>query len=66
MFWGLLGQEGRSGKYKDSWLVWFKNNEIALAGVAQWIERCKPGGQWFDSKSGHMPGLWTRSPVGGT
>ena len=40
---------------------------LALAGVAQWIE-CWPAearGCWFDSQSGHMPGLWARSPVGG-
>ena len=26
---------------------------------------CEPKGHWFDSQSGHMSGLWTRSPVGG-
>ena len=26
---------------------------------------CEPKGLQFDSQSGHMPGLWTRSPVGG-
>ena len=26
----------------------------------------KPKGCWFDSQSGHMPGLWATSPVGGT
>ena len=25
---------------------------------------CEPKGRWFDSQSGHMPGLWTRSLVG--
>ena len=34
----------------------------ALAGVAQWTE---PNGRWFDSWSGHMPGLGARFPVGG-
>ena len=39
----------------------------ALASVAQWIEcqAYKPKGRWFDSQSGHMPGLQARSPVGG-
>ena len=41
----------------------------ALAGVAQWIEwtsvACEPKGRWFNSQSGHMPGLQARSPVGG-
>ena len=38
---------------------------LALAGVAQWIE-LGPANQscWFDSQSGHMPGLQARSPVG--
>ena len=38
----------------------------ALVGVAQWIE-CLPVSQshWFNSQSGHRPGLWARSPVRG-
>ena len=31
-----------------------------------WVLTCEPKGHWFDSQSGHMPGLWARSPVGGT
>ena len=40
---------------------------LALAGVAQWIERrpAKLKGRKFSSQSGHMPGLRARSPVGG-
>ena len=40
----------------------------ALAGVAQWIESAGlwTKGHWFNSQSGHMPGLWARSSVGGT
>ena len=26
---------------------------------------CEPKGHGFDSQSGHMPELWTGSPVGG-
>ena len=39
----------------------------ALAGVAQWIECGGPVNQSrrFNFWSGHMPGLWARSPVGG-
>ena len=40
----------------------------ALAHVAQWTEcqpACEPGGHWFDTQSGHMPGLRARSPAGG-
>ena len=42
------------------------NNSSVLAGVAQWIEH-QPADQKVasDSQSGHMPGLWARSPVGG-
>ena len=36
----------------------------ALAGVARWVPACEPKGRWFNSQSGHMPGLWTRSQVG--
>ena len=41
---------------------------LALAGVAEWIERW-PASQrvaGFDSRLGHMPGLQATSPVGGT
>ena len=27
---------------------------------------CEPQGRWFDSQSGHILGLWARSPVGAT
>ena len=37
------------------WLVW-------LSGLSA---GCELKGCWFDSQSGHMPGLWARSPVGG-
>ena len=42
-----------------------KKQPPVLAGVAQWTE-CWPANQsrWFDSLSGHMPGLPARSPVG--
>ena len=34
-------------------------------GSVDWVPACEPKGHWFDSQSGHMPGLWARSPVGG-
>ena len=34
-------------------------------GSVGWTSSCKPKGLWFNSWSGHMPGLWTRSPAGG-
>ena len=42
--------------------------EVALAGVAQWI-KCWPANQRVTgliSSLRHMPGLQSRSPVGGT
>ena len=30
-----------------------------------WTQACEEKGCKFDSQSGHMPGLWARSPVGG-
>ena len=45
----------------------FKNERRALADVAWWIVLvCEPKGYRFDSQSGHMPGLQTRSSVGDT
>ena len=35
-------------------------------GSVGWASSHRPKGQWFDSRSGHMPGLWARSPVGST
>ena len=29
------------------------------------VRACEPKGRWFDSPSGHTPGLQARSPVGG-
>ena len=33
-------------------------------GSVDWAWACEPKGCWFDSQSGHTPGLWARSPVG--
>ena len=35
---------------------------VLLSGLSA---GCKPKGHWFNSQSGHMPGLQARSPVGG-
>ena len=34
-------------------------------GSMDWVLACKLKGRWFDSPSGHMPGLRARSPVEG-
>ena len=40
----------------EPWPVW-------LSGLSTGL---RTKGRWFDSLSGHMPGLPARSPVGGT
>ena len=30
-----------------------------------WAPACESKGHWFNSQSGHMPGLWAKTPVGG-
>ena len=35
-------------------------------GSVDWAPACKPKGCHFNSQSGHMPGLWVRSPVWGS
>ena len=37
------------------WLVWLSRLSMG----------CEPKGRWFNSQSGHTPGSWARSPVGG-
>ena len=32
-------------------------------GSVGWGLSCKVKGRWFDSWSGHTPGLWAQSPV---
>ena len=27
-------------------------------GSVDWVPACEPKGHWFNSQSGHMPGLW--------
>ena len=34
-------------------------------GSVDWVPACEARGHWFDSQSGHVPGLQARSPVGG-
>ena len=34
-------------------------------GSVDCMPACKPKGCWFDSQSGHMPGLWDRLPNSG-
>ena len=34
-------------------------------GSVDWVLACEPKGYWFDSQSGHMPGLQARFPTQG-
>ena len=34
-------------------------------GSVDWVLACEPKGYWFDSQSGHMPGLWAQILSGG-
>ena len=48
--------------------VWYiKTQPLPVCcGLVDWVLAYEPKGHWFDSQSEHMPGLWARSPVGGT
>ena len=48
-------------------LMFFNQNDLTCpgwCGSVDWVLACEPKCCWFDSQSGHMPGLWARSPVG--
>ena len=50
------------------WL-WYSSMQEAFSpgwcGSVDWVPACEPKGRWFNSQSGHKPGLWARFPVGG-
>ena len=55
----------------DRWLApvksYFLKSNVCpgWCGSVDWVRACEPKGCWFDSQSGHTPGLWARSPFGG-
>ena len=54
--WGVCEiDEGDQEVQNSPWLVW-------LSGLTM---GCEQKGCQLDSQSGHMPGLWARSPVRG-
>ena len=59
------------GLLESPWLLWMSYVLKVLflgpgwCGSVDWVLACKPKGHWFDSQSGHMPGLQARSLVGG-
>ena len=42
-----------------------KRGSPGWCGSVDGVLECEAKGHWFDSQSGHMPGLWAGSPVGG-
>ena len=44
----------------------FKGKNPGWCGSVVWALACEPKGCWFDSQSGHIPGLQLRSPTRGT
>ena len=42
-----------------------KDSSLGWSSSVDWVLAYEPKGQWFDSQSGHMPGLWARSSVAG-
>ena len=59
-----LGSWHRGGKTGRA--VLFKNlNNPGWCGSVDCPLSHKPKGRWFDSRSGHMPGLWARPLAGG-
>ena len=42
-----------------------KGSQLGWCGSVDWGPAWEPKGHWFNSQSGHMPGLHTRSPVWG-
>ena len=46
-------------------LIWNRLCCPGWCGSVDWVLACEPKGHWFDSQSGHMPGLRARSPAGG-
>ena len=55
----VLAEEGRS-ELKDR-----ERESPVWCGSVDWVLACEPKGRWFNSQSGHMPGLRARPPLGG-
>ena len=65
-FWGLLNREV-NWKNISGWMFVRSNTWdcSGWCGSVDWGQAWEQKGCWFDSRSGHMPGLQARSPVGG-
>ena len=49
--------------YFEGFFLLLQRIHPGWCGSVDWALACKPNGRWFDSQSGHMPGLHARSPV---
>ena len=62
----LAGLSGWIGEYGAVCGFHFKTGfHAGWCGSMDWVLACKPKDHQFNSQSGHMPGLWARSPVRG-
>ena len=50
--------------YKNESNKWRNKTALIWCGSVDWALACEPTGHWFNSQSGHMPGLRARSSVG--
>ena len=57
---------GRISAFVEDFVLQSRCSSPGWCGSVGWVPACEPKGCWFDCKSGHMSGLWARSPVGGT
>lgn len=58
----------QSVSHKKAGVIFLKSlmKSLGRCGPVGWASAHPPGGGWFDSLSGHVPGLWVWSWAGGT
>ena len=64
----ISGKASQRQNYDNDEVVnffWNDFHHVFRCGSVSWALSPKPKGRRFDSQSGHMSGLWARSPVGG-
>ena len=65
---GVLQLHGAQYNSTDTDVFFIRKNKASpgWCGSVDQARACEPKGHQFNSQSGHMPGLWARSPVGDT
>ena len=53
------------GNLPNHWKFFKGLKSPGWCGSVDWTPTCEAKGRWFDSQTGHMPGLQARSSVGG-